>query len=428
MVVGNWRTSKNYSFLLIWFMVMNNKVKVYVGMSGGVDSSLAASLLVEQDYDVTGVYMKNWTADLPGVKCPWADDLADAKRVAVQLGIDFKVFDFENEYKHKVVDYMIDEYKNGRTPNPDIMCNQEVKFKLFLDTALAEGADIIATGHYARVAHFLGNSLDELSDFSEEQLSRSATISSDTLEPKSELAPGLNPDLERSSVMRDGGRKGDQKWSILKMAIDANKDQTYFLYRVTGEALGRTLFPIGEFTKPQVRKMAEERGLSTAAKKDSQGICFVGQVGIRDFLSQYIDQKPGEIINKTTGKVLGHHDGAIFYTLGQRHGLELGGGLPYYVVGKDMDKNEVYVTTDLNDGTLWKDTVKISDVHWINQAPNEGKYKIRVRHRAPLINASLNYHGNDVILKLESPQRAIAPGQSVVIYDDDVCIGGGIII
>lgn len=354
---------------------MGDKIKVYVGMSGGVDSSLTAALLLEQGYDVTGVYMKNWTQDLPGMKCPWADDLADAKRVAVQLGIDFKVFDFENEYKQKVVDYMIEEYKNGRTPNPDIMCNQEVKFKLFLEASLEDGADMIATGHYARVQH--------------EQ-------STDT--------------------------------GVLLQAVDTNKDQTYFLYRVTGEALGKTLFPLGEFTKPDVRKMAEERGLATAAKKDSQGICFVGKVGIRDFLSLYVDQKPGEIIDKKSGKVLGHHDGAIFYTLGQRHGLDVGGGLPYYVVGKDMDKNEVYVTTDLNDGTLWKSMINLASTHWITEAPAEGEYQIRVRHRAPLVTANLAYDNDQVVLSIHDNQRAIASGQSVVIYDGDICLGGGIVV
>ncbi len=339
--------------------------KVYVGMSGGVDSSLTAALLVEQGHEVTGVYMKNWTQDLPGMRCPWADDLADAKRVAVQLGIDFTVFDFETEYRNKVVDYMIDEYKAGRTPNPDIMCNQEVKFKLFLDTALEQGADMIATGHYARV--------------------------------------------------QDG---------VLKMAVDTNKDQTYFLYRVTGEALRKTLFPLGEYEKPKVREMAKERGLYTAAKKDSQGICFVGQVGIREFLSQYVEQKSGEIIDKQSGKVVGHHDGAIFYTLGQRHGLDVGGGLPYYVVGKDMDKNEVYVTRDLSDGELWKSEVTLGGLHWINNMPADGDYQIRVRHRAPLVTARLS--GNQ--LYLSEPQRAVAAGQSIVIYKDDICLGGGIVI
>ena len=340
---------------------------VYVGMSGGVDSSLTAALLKEQGYKVTGVYMKNWTQDLPGMKCPWADDLADAKRVAVQLGIDFKVFDFENEYKHKVVDYMIEEYRLGRTPNPDIMCNQEVKFKLFLEAALEDGADMIATGHYARV---------------------------------------------------DKG--------ILKMAKDATKDQTYFLYRVSGEALKKTLFPLGELTKPEVREMAKARGLFTAGKKDSQGICFVGKVGIRDFLSQYVQQVPGKIIDKASGRVLGHHDGAIFYTLGQRHGLDMGGGLPYYVVGKSMDKNEVYVTTDINDEILWKKDIRLESVHWINQPPKSGVYRARIRHRAPLEEAEVVV-GDSVSLKLKFEQRAIAAGQSIVLYYGDTVLGGGII-
>lgn len=339
--------------------------RVYVGMSGGVDSSVTAALLVEQGYEVTGIYMKNWSQDLPGMKCPWAEDLADAKRVAVQLGIDFKVFDFEREYKQKVVDYMIDEYKLGRTPNPDIMCNQEVKFKLFLEAALEDGADMIATGHYART--------------------------------------------------KDG--------KLLK-AIDDNKDQTYFLYRVASSALEKTLFPLGDYTKSQVRELARERGLWTAQKKESMGVCFVGQVGVREFLSQYVTSSPGAIIDSDTKKVLGQHDGALFYTLGQRHGLDVGGGLPYYVVGKDMDRNEVYVSTNLNDKSMWRKELTIMMSHWINEAPKEGEPLLaRLRHRGELLPATLL--GNT--LTLSRAERAVASGQSAVIYRGDEVLGGGII-
>jgi len=337
-------------------------------MSGGVDSSLTAALLCEQGYRVTGVYMKNWTQDLPGMKCPWADDLADAKRVAVQLDIDLKVFDFETEYRDMVVQYMIDEYKLGRTPNPDIMCNQEVKFKLFLDAALADGADMIATGHYAQT-----------------------------------------------------------KAGKLLRAVDDNKDQTYFLYRVSSAALSKALFPLGGYTKPQVRQMAEARGLYTAGKKDSQGICFVGKIGIKDFLSQYVTITPGDIKDITSMQSVGRHDGAIFYTLGQRHGLDIGGGLPYYVVGKNMDKNEVYVTTNLNDPSLWPKQISLTHMHWIGEPYTGNRVEVRVRHRAPLAPATLSIQGLDAKIELDEAIRAVTPGQSVVLYADDECLGGGIV-
>lgn len=349
--------------------------RVYVGMSGGVDSSLAAALLVEQGYEVTGIYMKNWSQDLPGMKCPWAEDLADAKRVAVQLGIDFKVYDFEREYKQKVVDYMVDEYKAGRTPNPDIMCNQEVKFKLFLDTALADGADMIATGHYARVE-------------------------------------------------KDDTRDETQEAAQLLRAKDADKDQTYFLYRVTAQALSQTIFPLGDYLKSEVRDMAASRGLWTATKKESMGVCFVGSVGMREFLGQYVTAVPGDIIDKSTDKKIGRHDGAIFYTLGQRHGLDLGGGLPYYVVGKDMARNEVYVSRNLADENLVRQRARLQDMHWITgQPPRTENLLVRLRHRGPLI-AAMTVGDT---LELATPERAVTPGQSAVFYDGEVCLGGAII-
>ena len=348
--------------------------KVFVGLSGGVDSSVAALLLKQQGYEVVGVYMKNWSQDLPGMKCPWKEDYQDAKRVAVQLSIDFKMYDFQKEYRHKVVDYMLDEFKAGRTPNPDIMCNQEVKFKLFLETALDDGADLIATGHYARTKN---------------------------------------------------GR--------LLMAKDQNKDQTYFLYRVSNEALGKSLFPLGDLTKPAVRELAKKAGLITADKKESMGICFVGKVSIKEFLRQFVKTKPGVIVDQH-GKVIGEHDGAVFYTIGQRHGLNTGGGLPFYVTGKDMKKNEVYVTTDLQDEKLWSREVRLDEVYWINGEPQISNLKsqisVRLRHRAKLIKIKkLDLLSNSkVSAELDEEVRALTPGQSAVFYSGDVCLSGGIVV
>ncbi len=351
--------------------------KIYVGMSGGVDSSVTAALLKQQGYDVTGVYMKNWSQDLPGMQCPWKEDYQDAKRVAVQLGIPFKMYDFETEYRSKVVQYMIDEYQAGRTPNPDIMCNQEVKFKLFLETALEDGADLIATGHYAR-------------------------------------------------IKKEGNR------AELLAGVDPNKDQSYFLCRVSEAALHKSLMPIGEYEKPKVRELAAQFGLATAQKKDSQGICFVGKVGIVDFLREFAGDQPGPgVIIDQHNNVIGEHEGALFYTIGQRQGLGVGGGLPYYVVGKDMAKNEVYVTSDLQDARLWTSEMTLTVPHWINEEPAEGnKYMIRTRYRADLLNISSvrklpngNWH-----ITLHDEVRALTAGQSAVLYEGDRVVGSGIVI
>ncbi|MBI4100909.1 tRNA 2-thiouridine(34) synthase MnmA [Candidatus Microgenomates bacterium] len=347
---------------------------VYVGMSGGVDSSVAAALLVHQGYRVVGVFMKNWTKDLVGITCPWRQDLTDAQSVAAKLGIPLKIYDFQKQYQRQVVDYMIREYKAGFTPNPDIMCNQEIKFKLFLATALADGADMIATGHYSRI--------------------------------------------------RANSRIGKAQ---LLMAKDKNKDQSYFLYRITQTALAKTLFPVGNLTKIQVRKLAAKFGLPTADKPDSQGICFIGEVTLKEFLTHYIKSKPGPITT-IEGEVIGEHDGAAFYTIGQRHGLKVGGGTPYYVIGKDMKTNTLFVTSDIAHEALHRDHFLLSDPHWIDEAPKPTKiYQLRMRYRGNLIDGKLKKTDGQYQIKLSEPERAVTPGQSAVVYSGEKILGGGII-
>jgi len=362
--------------------------KVIVGMSGGVDSSVAAALLLEQGYDVMGIFMKNWSDDfaLKDGQCPWEQDQADARSVAQKLGIDLYTLNFEKEYKEHVIDYFFQEYQNGRTPNPDIMCNSEIKFKVFFNRALELGADFIATGHYARVEH-------------------------------------------------------NKRGSKLLKGIDQNKDQSYFLYAIEPEALAQTLFPIGDLEKFQVRVLAEKFGLPTHNKKDSQGICFVGEVDLRQFLSQYIkDSQSGDIIDDDTGAVVGRHEGLTWYTIGQRKGMKVGGtGLPLYVSGKDMQKNILYVVKGNYNPKLLRSSLEAVDLHWIGEAPKDGqKLTAKIRYRQADQECVINFVNDQKPVKTQDfisisvqftePQRAVTPGQSIVFYDHDICLGGGIIL
>ena len=344
---------------------------VFCGLSGGVDSALACALLVEQGYDVTAVYMRNWSQDLPGFRCPWADDLADAERVAVTLGIDLEVWDCEREYRATVVDYLVDAYARGLTPNPDVMCNQTIKFGTFLDRALDRGADLIATGHYGRV------------------------------------------------------RRGPDGRARLLRALDEHKDQTYFLWRVDERALERTLLPVGEVeSKARVREMCAERGLGVEAKPDSDGVCFIGPVGMRSFLLDSLERRAGDIVEWESGRVLGRHDGAFLFTVGQRKGLDLGGGPARYVVSTDTEKNVVYVTSDRSCPALWTREIALADVRWVSgEAPGAGRYLVRTRHTGALREAELDGE----TLRFDEPVRTVAPGQSAVIYDGTRCLGGGIV-
>ncbi len=334
-------------------------------MSGGVDSSVAAALLKKGGFDVVGVYMKQWSP--AGFRCPWKEDREDALRVAVSLDIPFLTWDFSKEYKKLVADYMIREYRAGRTPNPDVMCNKEIKFGLFLKKALKEGAGRIATGHYARIKN---------------------------------------------------GR--------LLTGRDKNKDQSYFLYTLTEKQLGEILFPVGEYTKPEVRRLAKEFDLPVAEKKDSQGVCFIGEFDMKDFLKKYIKPKTGKIM--LGKKVVGEHDGVFYYTIGQRQGLGLSGG-PYFVTSKDMKKNIIYVSRDAGSKELKSNETEIKDVNWVNKKPTKSfNAEIKVRYRTGSIKAKVTLGKTKTKIKFLKPAKALTSGQAAVIYKGQTILGGGTIV
>ena len=351
---------------------------VFVGMSGGVDSSVSAALLKKQGYTVVGVFMKTWSPEW--MPCLWPDERRDAMRVAALLDIPFLTFDFEKEYKQGVIDVMLAEYALGRTPNPDVLCNREVKFKAFLLRARSMGADFVATGHYAR-----------------------------RIEEK------------------DGT-------FTLRAGEDQAKDQSYFLWTLGQEELARTFFPVGDLEKSKVRNIAAKLNLPVADKKDSQGLCFVGPLDVKDFLKRYLPVKSGNVLSES-GEVIGTHEGEVLYTIGERHGFvvtkKTPDDLPYYVVAKNHDRNEIVVAHEdvlpREDGIR---LTKITSPHWVlGAAPLVSKkYRARIRYRQPLQECAIKFVGDILHVEFDEPQRAITSGQSLVLYEGDTLIGGGVIV
>jgi len=358
----------------------NKQKTVIVGMSGGVDSSVSALLLLQQGYQVEGLFMKNWDEDDGTEYCTAKEDLADAQAVADKIGIKLHTANFAAEYWDNVFEHFLEEYKAGRTPNPDILCNKEIKFKAFLDYAVTLGADFIATGHYVRKRNI-----------------------------------------------------NDHQAELLK-GLDNNKDQSYFLHAVAGSRIAKTLFPVGELEKPEVRAFAEKHELITADKKDSTGICFIGERRFKDFLEQYIPAQNGEIVTDK-GDVIGKHNGLMFHTLGQRQGLGIGGLAnysedPWYVVEKDLNTNQLIVAQGKNHPLLFSQGLLASKLDWVaGSAPELPiKLKAKVRYRQDDQECTIVSQENGQLKVIfDKPQRAVTPGQSVVFYQNDICLGGGII-
>jgi tRNA-specific 2-thiouridylase len=352
------------------------KTRVVLGMSGGVDSSVAALLLKEQGYEVIGIFMKNWDdTDESGV-CTAEEDAADVRRVCAQIGIPCYTVNFEKEYYDKVFTYFLDEYKKGRTPNPDVMCNREIKFGEFLQKALDLGADYIATGHYARV------------------------------------------------------EQGESGYRLLR-GVDSNKDQTYFLNALNQYQLSKAMFPIGHLPKPKVREIAVKAGLATATKKDSTGVCFIGERDFREFLRQYLPARPGEI-RTYDGEVKGRHEGLMYYTLGQRQGLGIGGsgtGEPWFVAEKDLEHNVLYVVQGEMDDNLYSTSLVASGMNWIGGTPEQSfACAAKFRYRQPDQGVTVEpLADGQVRVIFDKPQKAVTPGQAVVFYDGELCLGGGTI-